>query len=103
MKDCKGKELSVGQEVVFSVGTKLMTGIVCRIRDAKRYNRTIPTTRITLNPPEEIADWNWEPIAGVADDAPWHERYDRVRTVTGYRQFREICEEERILVIRDAK
>lgn len=52
MKDCKEKELEIGQKVVFTVGTKLITGTVTRVRIANRYNNIYPTVKIRLDIPE---------------------------------------------------
>lgn len=103
MQDSKRNEIKVGQDVIFTVNTSILTGTVVKIRDRKYYHKTIPTIKIQLNPPEEVCRWRWVDIPDVPEDAPWTERHRQEKIVLRHNMFREVSDSERILIVKDVE
>lgn len=56
MKDIKGKEVSVGDKVVFKGGSCLTTGVVAQLRTGVRYGSEVQVVKIKLDVAETRGD-----------------------------------------------
>lgn len=88
MKDIKDVDIKVNDNVVFSVGTKLMTGTVVKVREG----RARETVRVRLHTPEQIfgygyyqKDANGEYIRDANGYQVW------TRDVVRLREFRDVA------------
>ncbi len=102
MKDCIGRELNIGDEVAFSVGTSLKTGTVVKLRTKQHTaNWGWQVAKVCLTTPEIREDKityvkNEDGSLKLRKGGLW----DCIATPQEPRKFRDVEGTERIILLK---
>jgi hypothetical protein len=84
MNDVAGREITVGDEIAFTVSTRILTGKVTRIYEGQDYGRLVSKLKVELTTPEPRGKWGYRD--NDKGEPVWQEivtDYVRIRTVFG--------------------